>query len=244
MCLLVVMVGCDPEYPIVVASNRDERKDRKAAPPGLFVGKTRRLLSPRDREKGGTWLAVGEHGLFAGITNVAGQPVDPSAKTRGELPHLALDADTLDGACEVVAKEVASARYNAFQIVLCDGKRMRVLRWVDQVLSTLEARPPLLVITNEHAPGALASAPFAPAVEAGLQVAQRFARLLPFLRDEGALTGHRVLKRGAEYGTVSASLIAVPTRDPRKLIWEYAAGAPDEVTFKSYGNLGRRLVED
>ena len=73
--------------------------------------------------------------------------------------------------------------------------------------------------------------------------AQRFARFLPLLRDEGALTGHKVLKRGAEYGTVSSSLIGVPAKDPQRLIWEYAAGAPDEVTFKSYGNLGRRLVE-
>lgn len=244
MCLLVVMVGCDPEFPIVVAGNRDERTDRKSAPPGLFVGTRQRMLSPRDREKGGTWLAVSRPGLFAGITNVAGEPVDPAARTRGDLPHLALDADSLAGAVAAVEAEVAQVRFNAFQLVLADATQVRVLRHVAGTLTATVLQQPLVVVTNEHAPGALALAPFAPAAERGLSVAQRFARLLPLLRDEGALTGHRVLKKGPAYGTVSSSLIAVPARDPNKLIWEYAAGAPDTVTFKSYGNLGRRLLED
>ena len=242
MCLLAVLIGLDAAYPIFVASNRDERKDRASAPPGLHVGERRRMLSPRDRLKGGTWLAVSDLGLLAGITNIAGQPLDPSANSRGELPHLALDADTLDAAAEAVAAAVGAARYNAFQLVLCDGKRAVVLRWSGGQLARHESRGPLLVVTNEHAPGELPAAPFEPALEPGLQPAQRFARLLPILRDDGRLTGHRVLKHGAEYGTVSSSLIGVRAGDPRALIWEYAAGAPDAVTFKSYGNLGRRLL--
>ncbi|MGA0870627.1 MAG: NRDE family protein, partial [Planctomycetota bacterium] len=56
MCLLITLVGVDPDHPSIVASNRDERRDRPSAPPGLFVGQKRRILSPRDREAGGTWI--------------------------------------------------------------------------------------------------------------------------------------------------------------------------------------------
>src|SRR5688572_23652124 len=92
MCLLIVLRGLDRSHPVAVAANRDERRDRRAAPPGLFVGARRTMLSPRDREAGGTWLAVSAAGTFAGITNVAGAPAVPGAPTRGDLPHIALDA--------------------------------------------------------------------------------------------------------------------------------------------------------
>ena len=106
MCLMILIQGLDPEFPLLVASNRDEDRSRKAAPPGLFAGERQRMLSPRDRRGGGTWLAVNQHGLFAGITNVAGAATRPLPGSRGVLPHLALDGalhrEDLDGACRAV----------------------------------------------------------------------------------------------------------------------------------------------
>jgi hypothetical protein len=63
------------------------------------------------------------------------------------------------------------------------------------------------------------------------------------LLDAGDHGGHRVLKKGGSYGTVSSSLIAVPSADLRALVWRYAAGSPDEAPYRSYGNLARRLVD-
>jgi uncharacterized protein with NRDE domain len=46
-----------------------------------------RVLGGRDEQSGGTWLAVNEHGRFAGLTNEPlGDGRDPSRRTRGELP--------------------------------------------------------------------------------------------------------------------------------------------------------------
>src|SRR5688500_17186994 len=98
MCLLIVLLGVDPEFPLLVASNRDERRERRAAPPGLWVGERRRVLSPRDRRAGGTWLGVNDRGMVAGITNVHGAPRLELPTTRGALPHLALDQDDLEAA--------------------------------------------------------------------------------------------------------------------------------------------------
>ena len=36
--------------------------------------------------------------------------------------------------------------------------------------------------------------------------------------------------------------IKIPN-DPRALVWRYAAGAPDEVEYRNYGNLARRLTD-
>lgn len=243
MCLLILIQGVDPEYPLLVASNRDEERSRKAAPPGLFVGARQRLLSPRDRRSGGTWLAVSQHGMFAGITNVAGAPRRTLRTTRGLLPHLALDHPDLDAGAAAVQSEVESAEYNAFQLLISDGCRTRILCHDGSGLQVQETSDTVLVVSNEHRPGQLLLPGADRALESGLAAAERLDRLRPLLLDVGDSSGHQVLKKGdADYGTVSSSLIAVPARDITRLIWLYAPGPPDEHDYKSYGNLARRLV--
>lgn len=242
MCLLLVLRGFHREHPIVVGGNRDERTDRKAAPPGLFVGRRNRMLSPRDRQAGGTWLAIDEHGRFAGITNLAGAPVVPSAPSRGHLPHLALDEPDLDAAVQAVRQRVAATPHSGFQLVLCDGRRTLVLRHSNGALAVLEWTDPVLLVTNEHGPGELSPRGLADAVARYPDVARQVDALVPLLTDGGGEGHHAICKHGDGYGTVSSSRIAVP-REPAGLIWHYAAGAPDRTPYKSYGNLARRLVD-
>lgn len=239
MCLLIVLAGVDPEHPIIVASNRDEQRERKAMPPGLFVGAKRRMLSPRDRRAGGTWMAVAEHGLFAGLTNVKGEPVDPNARSRGELPHLALDEDDVEAAAAAVARQRG---FNAFQLAISDGRRSIVLRSVAGRITRVETEQPVLVLSNEHALDALVLPGLDAALARGLQRDERLALLAPLLLDQGERSGHRVLKTGGAYGTVSSSLIAVPRAGMGGLVWRYANGSPDTTPYRDYGNLGRRLI--
>ena len=87
MCLLVVVSRVDPEAPLVVAANRDERLDRPATAATVLRPEGPRIVGGRDELAGGTWLAVNEHGVVAGLTNrpnPAGR--DPSKRSRGELP--------------------------------------------------------------------------------------------------------------------------------------------------------------
>ena len=76
----------------------------------------------------------------------------------------------------------------------------------------------------------------------GLPLEERVERLQQLLRDEGESTGHRILKKGGDYGTVSSSIIAVPDRDILGLSWWYAAGEPDVAAYRNYGNLAKRLL--
>lgn len=242
MCILIVLRGLHKDHPVVVAGNRDERTDRKAAPPGLWVGARTSLLSPRDRKAGGTWLAVDGRGRCAGITNLAGVPPVSEAPSRGHLPHLLLDHHDLDAGLAAVAARVREHAHAGFQLVVCDGHRTVVVRHARGLLRTYEWVDPVLVVTNEHEPGQLALRGLATAAAAGLDLDRRLDALAVLLRDRGGPGQHAVCKHGASYGTVSSSLIAVPNGDPTQLRWRYAAGPPDVTEYRNYGNLGRRLL--
>lgn len=243
MCLLIVLRGRFASHPVLVAGNRDERTDRKSSPPGLWVGTQRRVLSPRDREKGGTWLGIEAGGMFAGLTNVHGVPVPDGAASRGELPHAALDAGSIDAGECVVRALVATHRFGGFQLVLADAARIRVLRHDGRNLQAIEWGRDVLVVSNEHGPAELELRGLPEAAKPRSTVESQLEALRPLLLDRGGDGAHPVLKHGAGYGTVSSSLIAVPANDPLSLVWRYAAGAPDEVEYRNYGNLGRRLVD-
>lgn len=244
MCILIVLRGRHADHPLVVAGNRDERTDRPASPPGLWVGSGRRVLSPRDRRAGGTWLGVNDRGLFAGLTNVAGCPPVPDAPSRGHLVHVALDADGLEAGVAAVARRVEEHAHSGFQLVVADGQGIVVLRHERGRLQRIDWREAALVVTNEHAPGELQPRGLAAALAPAMPLDQRLRQLVGVLRDPGGDGHHAICKRGAGYGTVSSSLLAVPADPSRGLIWRYAAGAPDVAPFKEYGNLGRRLLPE
>jgi uncharacterized protein with NRDE domain len=113
VCLLVVVSRVDPGAPLVVAANRDERLDRPATAVTVLRAGDPRVLGGRDEEAGGTWLAVNEHGVVAGLTNrPSREGRDASKRSRGELPlALAGHADAR-GAVETFAQRFRPRDYN------------------------------------------------------------------------------------------------------------------------------------
>jgi uncharacterized protein with NRDE domain len=92
VCLLIVLSRVVPGWPLLVAANRDERLDRPAAPLTLLRSNGPKTAGGRDLMAGGTWLAVNDRGVVAGLTNKpAEEGRDPSKRSRGEIP-LALTA--------------------------------------------------------------------------------------------------------------------------------------------------------
>ena len=244
MCILIVLRGGHADHPLVVAGNRDERTDRRSAPPGLWVGSRRRVLSPRDRAAGGTWLAVDDRLAFAGITNLAGVPPVPGAPSRGHLVHAVLDHGDLDSGIADVLARVRAESYAGFQLVVGDARRLVVVRHAHGHATVTEWLEPTLVVTNEHEPGGLVPRGLAAAAAPGIDLERRLGALAAILRDHGGNGQHAICKHGVAYATVSSSLLAVPAHDPAQLVWRYAPGPPDVATYRSYGNLGRRLLPD
>ena len=115
MCTLLALYRCHPQFPLVVAANRDERLDRPAAGPGV-IREAPRAIGGKDLVAGGTWLGLNAHGLFVAVTNRRGATADPARRSRGLL---VLDALGLPNATEA-ARQAArtAAQYNPFNLLL------------------------------------------------------------------------------------------------------------------------------
>ena len=84
MCLIVLAWRAHPDFPLVVAANRDEFHARPAAPAEFWSDRPG-ILAGRDLEARGTWMGVSRNGRFAAVTNYRGG-TEPSAKhSRGAL---------------------------------------------------------------------------------------------------------------------------------------------------------------
>jgi uncharacterized protein with NRDE domain len=107
--------------PLLIAANRDELLDRPTVPVTVLREGEPRILGGRDLLAGGTWLAVNEYGLVAGLTN---QPApdgrDPTKRSRGELPIVCAGHRTAAAAAMALAADVDPPRYNPCWMLVGD----------------------------------------------------------------------------------------------------------------------------
>ena len=85
MCLINFAFQAHPQYPFIVAANRDEFHKRETAPAHIWE-EYPFLLGGKDLEKGGMWLGVTSSGRFAALTNyreIVNYPEE--IRSRGEL---------------------------------------------------------------------------------------------------------------------------------------------------------------
>ena len=125
MCLLIAQFGVEPDAPLIVAANRDELLDRPAKVMTILRDSNPRILGGRDELAGGTWLAVNEHGLVAGLTNQpSGSGRDPSKRSRGELPLAFAQYETAAEAVPAVTTNLDPAQYNPCWMLVGDRHTM------------------------------------------------------------------------------------------------------------------------
>lgn len=119
MCLILLAWQAHPDYPLVVAANRDEFFSRRTAAADFWEDAPN-VLAGRDLEAGGTWLGVTRNGRFAALTNYR----DPARNTmeapsRGELVRRFLIGGQ---SAEDYLSELESCadRYNGFNLIFGD----------------------------------------------------------------------------------------------------------------------------
>jgi uncharacterized protein with NRDE domain len=121
VCLLVVLSQMHVELPLVVAANRDELFDRPAVPMTVLREEYPRVIGGRDELAGGTWLAVNEVGLVAGLTNrprPGGR--DVTKRSRGELPLALARHASADDAVDDFCRTFNPSDYNAAWLIVAD----------------------------------------------------------------------------------------------------------------------------
>jgi uncharacterized protein with NRDE domain len=144
MCLILFALNEHPDYPLVIAANRDEFLARPSAPAGWWspsedIGArgngpwgngargngpeaaSDRILGGRDLVAGGTWLAASPSAGVAAVTNVREPGKTRSdASSRGALVTGMLGDP--EGAPAFMSK-VDGSLYNGFNLVAFDGKK-------------------------------------------------------------------------------------------------------------------------
>jgi uncharacterized protein with NRDE domain len=117
MCLIAFAWKAHPDYPLIVAANRDEWRARPAAAAHWWEDAPE-ILAGRDLQAGGTWLGVSRSGRFAALTNFR-DPSDkkPEAPSRGELVARFLESETEPRAFLQELRRDA-ARYAGFNLLV------------------------------------------------------------------------------------------------------------------------------
>lgn len=130
MCTLVLSYRQHPNFPLIVASNRDEFYHRPAARASFWADQPD-LLAGRDLQNGGTWLGITKTGRFSALTNVRDmQSIRTDAPSRGDLvlstllhrsPGLGSDSDSYPNPAPypdaLHAIHASAHQYNGFNLI-------------------------------------------------------------------------------------------------------------------------------
>jgi uncharacterized protein with NRDE domain len=248
MCLLVVASQLVPGEPLIVGANRDEVRERPATPITVLDVGPPRVLGGRDELSGGTWLAVNEHGVCAGLTNQPlGDAKDPSKRSRGELP-LALAGHVSAGAAlDAFLPAYRPADYNGSWLLVGDRTSLFFVDFTGETGPTAVALPPGVHVLENRALGEpsrkvdLVRETLGSPVD-GDAVVAAFRRVLADHRipegDERSNAANCVHLEG--FGTRSSCIVRVPDGGLPRL-W-VADGPPCATPYVEAGELWGRPV--
>ncbi len=244
MCTLAISVGLNPDWPLIIAANRDEALTRPSSPPLRWEGETP-FVAPRDELAGGSWLGYNAAGIFVGITNRFGAVKYEDRESRGALVVEALRHRNLESLHDALGR-MRGSRFNAFHLLYSDGNEVGVT-WSDGAEIHQERHGPSLQVLSERSfgasdegrvdwvrgnwPGPLADG--TPDVD-GLKA------LLAHHDDRAPFTAPCVHAPAFNYGTRSSLLLFV-ARDPGPSRAFWADGPPCRTAFRSFDALIREL---
>jgi uncharacterized protein with NRDE domain len=242
MCTLVMHRGPGAAWPVLIAANRDEVRDRPSAAPARHWPERPRVVAGLDLTGGGSWLGLSDRGLVAAVMNRTGT-LGPAVgkRSRGELVLMALDHDGAGAAARALASLDPDA-YRPFNLVVVDADEAWWLRHGGEGPIAMRPIPVglhLLSATElddlhdpriaHNRPRFLAAA--CPRPEAGDWVA--WQQLLadadypPGLGPEAAM----LQDRPDGFGTRSSALLALSADPGSRPHWLHAEGRPDRAAF-------------
>lgn len=260
MCTILFLYRVHPEFPLVVAANRDEFYTRPTSGPRLLL-RSPRVLAGVDLRGGGTWMGANENGVVVGLTNQrTWRDPDPSARSRGEVVAAALAARSSAAIVELLGG-LDARHYNAFNLLFGDADALFVAyaRPGARSVEIVPAPEGVHVLPNDRlgAPGfpkadrarslaePIARAPW-PVLRSGLAALLGDHERPPFEAivepPPGAVLDRRavwhneqICTHGDAYGTRSSTLVAL--RAGSVAHYEYADGPPCLTPFEAYAHL-------
>ena len=243
MCLLVVATRLRDDLPLVVGANRDEFLERPAIPMDVLRAESPRTLGGRDLVASGTWLAVNEHGVVAGLTNrpsLDGR--DLTKRSRGELPLALTSFATARQAVEGFDARFRPSEFNPAWLVVADRETAFTIDMTGDDSIVAECPPGLVVIEN-RAPGApspkvahvrslLASIADAPAEDVTSVIAAALSdHVIPEDPDAIVPESRAACVHSEQYGTRWSGIVTV-SQEPGPPTFRYADGSPCTFSYR------------
>ena len=238
MCTVILLRRPGHAWPLLLAANRDERLDRAWDGPAAHWPDLPGLVAGRDRSAGGSWMGM-RGGLVAAVLNRPGSlgPA-PGKRSRGELPLIALGAETAARAAAAIEALDAGA-WRPFNMVLADARQAFFLRGLGTGRAEVLPLAPGISMVTAHEPNDLASPRIrrhlprfraAPPPEPGLG---DWAAWEGLLADGDTAAGGigaalNVPPEGG-FGTICSSLVALGATGAR--LWRFCAGPPGPGRF-------------
>lgn len=244
MCLLAILYRLVPDSPILVAANREEDYERPCNPPSIQSGKPRVLMGV-DKQAGGTWLGVNQHGLFVGACNRQKLFSPLTARSRGTLCRDLLRTGSARQAVDLAMEELSTGKYDGVNFVVADAESGWVVHGGDDY-EVEELQDGLNIIANKNI-----NDPRDERVKMAhrlltLQTLDSPVKFLAvaskvFARPPSPPGRPSMVMRGKERGTVSSTLLSLGEK-PRDAIYQFASGAPDQHKYEDYSPLLRDIL--
>lgn len=121
MCLIVFAHQLHPDYPLLLAANRDEFHQRPTQRMHWWQDDTP-MLAGKDLQAGGTWMAMAANGRWAALTNYRqGGAAPNNGPSRGALCS---DFINQDMTAMAFAQQADQHDYAGYNLLLWDGEQL------------------------------------------------------------------------------------------------------------------------
>ncbi|MGM0381504.1 MAG: NRDE family protein [bacterium] len=223
--------------PLIIAANRDEEYDRGGEEPKLREGENYSFIAPRDPRAGGTWIGINSSGVLAALTNNSGASSESAPLSRGRIvADILKKSETASEATKLLEK-IEPDKYRDFSLVTVDPEQILYFSSEHNSTAVDKQTEGSFFLSNRatfelFSPREVVKFPWGS--HSGEAKPERLrGRLQNFCRQHRSIRTHGELCRHEDnFGTVSSSIILMDlTR--RRLIYDFAAGAPCETTYYS-----------
>jgi uncharacterized protein with NRDE domain len=244
VCTLAVYFQTHPEYPLVVAANRDEFYDRPTTAPAS-LSRSPWVVGGKDLRAGGTWLGINGHHVIVGLLNRrGGGELDPRRRSRGLLCLEALRRRTVEDVRELLG-QCEPATFNPFNLLAASPAAALVFSNVSGAIEAIRLSPGVHLLTNlalndvtcpriAKSHGMFESA--GRALGGGMDAFRR--ELASVLADHstpldprGDAIPNNLCVHTDRYGTRSSSILAFSARTGRSRLW-HADGPPCRTEYR------------
>lgn len=239
MCSVIILYRPDHDWPILIASNRDEMHERPWEPPARHWSDRPEVVAGRDVLAGGSWLGINDFGVVAGILNRR-NTLGPQAgkRSRGELVLDALDFADAEAAVAML-QELDATAYRPFNMLVADNTHAYWLRNLGQEIEAASLQPGLSMITamDLNDMGSARTRHFLPRwreTDVPDPAAADWGGWMKVLQSrehepQGDVFDAMYIVSNTGFGTVSSSLMALPSvnHSDRLPVWRFLGGRPE-----------------